>query len=98
MGKFEWEAKQETAGILEAGVAILSVEDWQTRGMLGFLFFGGFLVISLSLWLFFMQLLSLLLIFFRCASIMRSYCVNLLMQLALKVTLRNDESSKGSEP
>jgi hypothetical protein len=44
MGKFEREAKQETAGILEAGVAILIVEDWQTRGMLDwfFLFFGHF--------------------------------------------------------
>jgi hypothetical protein len=48
MGKFEREAKQETAGILEVGVAILIVEDWQTRGMLD-LFFWFFLVIfSLS--------------------------------------------------
>jgi hypothetical protein len=46
-----------------------------------------------------MQLLSLLLIFFfHYANIMLSCFVNLLMQLALKVTLRNDESSKGSEP
>ncbi len=49
MGKFEREAKQETVGILEVGVAILIVEDWHTRGMLDFFFFGFFLVIfSLS--------------------------------------------------
>jgi hypothetical protein len=42
MGKFEREAKQETARILEAGVAILIVEDWQTKGMLDFCFFGFF--------------------------------------------------------
>jgi hypothetical protein len=48
MGKFEREAKQEMAGILEAGVVILIVEDWQTRGMLD-LFFWFFFVIFLSL-------------------------------------------------
>jgi hypothetical protein len=48
MGKFEREAKQETARILEAGVAILIMEDWQTRGMLD-LFFWFFWSFFLSL-------------------------------------------------
>ncbi len=72
MGKFEREAKQETVGILEAGLAILIVEDWQTRGMLDFGVFGHFFF----RWFFFMELLSLLLIyFFRCANILLSGCV-----------------------
>jgi hypothetical protein len=43
MGKFERKAKQETAGILEVGVAILIVENWQTRGMLDLFFWVIFL-------------------------------------------------------
>jgi len=69
MGKLEREAKQVTAGILEVGRRFGFWEDWQMKG--GILSGeGGF-----SLGLFFMQLLSLLLIFFRCASIMLSGCV-----------------------
>jgi hypothetical protein len=84
MGKFEREAKQETARILEAGVAILIVEDWQTRGMLGFVFlvFGHFF----SLWLFFMQLLSLLLIFFP----LRQYHVELLCKSLDAISTEGD--------
>jgi hypothetical protein len=47
---------------------------------------------------FFMQLLSLLLIFLPLCQYHAKRLCNLLMQLAWKVALRNDESSKGSEP
>jgi len=54
--------------------------------------------VGFSLGLFFMQLFSLLLIFFPLRQYHAERLCNLLMQLAWKLAPRNDESSKGSEP
>jgi hypothetical protein len=51
-----------------------------------------------SLGWFFMQLLSLLLIFLPLRQYHAKRLCNLLMQLTWKVAPKNDESSKGSEP
>jgi hypothetical protein len=60
MGKLELEAKDETVGILE--------EDWQTKAL--------FWVASFSVVLWdVLATLSLLLIFFRCTSVLLSCCV-----------------------
>jgi hypothetical protein len=92
MGKLEREAKQETAGILEGGEGDLDgggLADWGAFGML---------VLVFVLFDVFRQLFSLLLILLPLRQYHAERLCNLWMQLAWKVTLKNDESSKGSEP